>query len=54
MGAVWSGALEQTRGNTMDRRTFLVGLLGGLAVTPTLIAATLIELWWQDEARVGQ
>jgi len=23
----------------MDRRTFLVGLLGGLAVTPTLIAA---------------
>ena len=23
----------------MDRRTFLIGLLGGLAVTPTLIAA---------------
>src|SRR3954453_24230897 len=39
MGAVWLRALERTRGSTMDRRTFLVGLLGGLAVTPTLIAA---------------
>src|SRR3954451_22069328 len=31
---------SNTRGTPMDRRTFLLGLLGGLAVPPTIIAAT--------------
>src|SRR5215208_2423989 len=39
MGAVCCGAPEQTRGTPMDRRTFLIGLLGGLAAAPTIIAA---------------
>src|SRR4051794_17530164 len=39
MGALWRGALQRTRGNTMDRRTFLLGLMGGLAAAPTIMAA---------------
>src|SRR3954452_2456067 len=39
MGAPWRGGTLSDKGNTMDRRTLLLGLLGGLAVAPAIIAA---------------
>ena len=35
------GAREETRGNAMNRRTLLLGLLGGFAAAPAIIAAAL-------------
>ena len=43
LGSLWEhpgvGVRYQTKGTTMDRRTLLLGLLGGLAVAPAIIAA---------------
>src|SRR4051795_4185054 len=40
MGALWrGGARTDQRETPMDRRTLLLGLLGGLVTAPTIIAA---------------
>src|SRR3954453_6883579 len=39
MGALWRGGAKRPEGNAMNRRTLLLGLLGGLAAAPAIIAA---------------